>query len=173
MDNTQAREYRKGMNVAFLYLLMLVAVTAGSGDKMCVLTQADFRAAGLVVNAKPDVNVQDDGASAYCVYSGKSGATGGAELDVFYPAGGSAADVAQTFKTVVASDPGARYDPMKLAAADESIVSLNVPQSGYKPFASDVVRRGDLVFTISLPSSRSAKAQLARLSAIVLQRLPR
>jgi hypothetical protein len=156
-----------------LHSIALAVSLKSAGAKMCVLTQADFRAAGITVNQKPDVNVQDGGASAYCIYQGRSGATGGVELDVFYPAGATPDDVAQTFKTVVASDPGARYTPADVPGTDEAVVSLSVPQNGYKPFAANAVRRGDLVFSISLPSTPSAKSQLLRLSKIVLQRLPR
>lgn len=113
-------------------------ISKASGAKMCVLTQADFRAFGTIVWSMPTANVDQNGENVYCAYRGKSGATGGVELDVFYPAGETSADVAQTFKT-----PG----------ADESLFSLSVPQSGYFPFAANAVRRGDLVFSISLPSS--------------------
>jgi hypothetical protein len=43
-----------------------------SGEKLCVLTQSDFRPFGTIVWSKPVVNVDDDGASTYCVYRGKS-----------------------------------------------------------------------------------------------------
>jgi hypothetical protein len=51
------------------------------------------------------------------------------------------------------------------------MISLNVPSPGYFPFAANDVRRGNLVFTISLPSSPLAKTELLRLSEIVLARL--
>ena len=70
----------------FLLALLLSPIAPKSGDKMCALTAADFKDAGVANADKPKANVQDGGASAYCVYGGKSGATGGIELDVFYPA---------------------------------------------------------------------------------------
>jgi hypothetical protein len=148
-------------------------IAKGSGAKMCVLVQADFRAFGTIVWSKPKVNAQQRGENVYCVYRGKSGATGGVELDVFYPAGDTRADVVQTFKTVLASDPGAKYQPEGVPGADQSVYSLNVPQAGYFPFATNAVRRGSLVFSISLPRSPLARIELLRLSKLVLARLAR
>ncbi len=145
-------------------------VRKGTGAKMCVLTQADFRAFGTMVLSKPAVNV-DSPQNVYCVYRGKSGATGGVELDVFFPAGQSPADIAQTFKTVLGSDPGAHYQPEGVPGAAQSVFSLSVPQSGYVPFAANAVQRGDLVFSISLPSSPFARRELLNLSELVLSRL--
>lgn len=158
--------------MAILCALCLVgAVPKGSGAKMCVLTPADFTAAGITGTSGPAVNVDDGGNSAYCVYRGKSGATGGVELDVFYPAGAAATDVEQTFKTVLASDSGARYDPESVPGSSEAMYSLQIPQSGHPDFAANAVRRGDLVFSVSLPASANAKSQLQKLSRLVLERL--
>src|SRR5579884_413613 len=112
------------------------AVAKNSGAKMCVLTQADFKPYGTLVWSKPTIHVDAGGENnVYCVYRGASGATGGVELDVFYPAGQSADDIAQTYKTVLASDPGAKYIPERVAGADESVYSLDVPSEGHFPFA--------------------------------------
>ena len=146
-------------------------VSKGSGAAMCVLTPADFSAAGVSGTSRPSANVDDGGNSVYCVYRGKSGATGGVELDVFDPAGTAATDVEQTFKTVLASDPGARYESEAVPGSSESMYSVKIPQSGHPDFAANAVRRGDLVFSISLPSGPNAQAQLLRLSRLVLQRL--
>jgi hypothetical protein len=160
---------------AIASLLPLPAAAApaakGSGASLCVLTQADFRTFGTIVYSKPTAHVEEGGSSAYCLYRGKSGATGGVELDVFYPAGDAPADIEETFKTVLGSDPGAKYLPEAVPGADASVYSLSVPQPGYFPFAANAVRRGSLVFSISLPSSPLAKAELLRLSQIVLSRI--
>jgi hypothetical protein len=148
-------------------------VSKGSGAKMCVLTQVDFRQFGTIVWTKPTINIDQDGENVYCVYRGPSGAKGGVELDVFYPAGESATDIEQTFKTVLGSDPGARYLDESVPGADASVYSLNVPQEGYFPFAANAVRRGSLVFSISLPSSPFAKMEMLKLSQLVLERLER
>lgn len=166
--------YPRGMTRSVLVLAsVLLGVSAPpAGNGLCVLTPADFRTLGIAVDARPSIDVDNGGASAYCVYRGKSGATGGVELDVFDPAGDSPDGVAQTMRTVLASSPGARYQPERLAGADESLFDLHVPQSGYAPFAANAVRRRDLVFSISLPSTAHAARDLERLSALVLRRLP-
>lgn len=144
-------------------------VVRGSGAAMCALTRADFVAAGLQVNARPDASVQDDGQSAYCVYSGRSGATGGVELDVFWPAGGNPAAVVQTEQTVLGED-GAAYLPAGMAGVQDSRIATSIVAGGPR-FAAIVVRRGDLVFTIALPAGPQARTRLLRLSRIVLARL--
>lgn len=144
------------------------SVAKGSGPQMCVLTQHDFQSLGITVESKPTVNLDENGANAYCVYRGKSGATGGVELDVFYPAGSNAEEIANTWKATLGSDPGAQYEPERIPRVDESVYSLEVPQPGHPAFAANAVRRGDLIFTISLPSGPNAKNQLLRLSQIVL-----
>jgi hypothetical protein len=148
-----------------------VSIPKASGAKMCVLTQADFKPFGTLVGSKVQANIDQDGANVYCVYRGVSGAKGGVELDVFYPAGETPADIEQTFKTVLASDPGATYTPENVLGADESVYSLSVPSPGYFPFAANAVRRGALVFTLSLPSSPMSKNEMLKLSEIVLERL--
>lgn len=144
-------------------------IARGSGAAMCALTRADFAAVGLHVNARPDANVQDGGQSAYCVYSGRSGAMGGVELDVFWPAGGSAAAAVQTEETVLGEDSAA-YQPAGIAGVLDSRIAMSIVAGGPR-FAAIVVRRGDLVFTISLPAGPPARTRLLRLSRIVLARL--
>ncbi|MBV8600013.1 MAG: hypothetical protein JO359_00465 [Candidatus Eremiobacteraeota bacterium] len=143
--------------------------TRGSGEKLCVLTQADFKPFGTLVYSKPDVHADQNGT--YCVYRGKSGATGGVELDVFYPAGSTPDEIKTTMANVLGSDPKATYEPEHLPGVDESLVSTNVPSPGYFPFAANAVRRGDLIFSISLPASPFSKNELLKLSEIVLSRI--
>lgn|GEM_PF-1256333 len=143
----------------------------GAGAKMCVLTQADFKRFGTLVWSKPQVHLDDAGKSAYCVYRGKSGATGGVELDVFYPAGETPSDVANTWKATLGSDPRAHYVREGVPGADESVFAPDVPQAGSFPFAANAVRRGDLVFAISMPASPLSRTALLKLSEMVLDRL--
>ena len=73
-----------------------------SGAALCTaLTPADFKSVGVANADKPKPNVSDGGASAYCVYGGKSSATGGIELDVFHPAGANAKEAKATLDTAV------------------------------------------------------------------------
>ncbi len=145
-------------------------IRKGSGAALCgALTQADFAALGLQADARVDANVQDGGRSAYCGYRGRSGAMGGLELDVFWPAGASPGEVRGTERTILAEDAG-KYVPVTVAGADEALLAPSL-RSGGPTFASIVVRRGDLVFAISLPATPQARAQLLRLSTLALARL--
>jgi hypothetical protein len=144
---------------------------AKSGAAMCVLTAADFSAAGVQTAAlpKPTANVQEAGASVYCAYTKNSGAYSGVELDVFNPAGGSVADAKDTLKTAT-SEGHPAPTPIQIAGADEALWSPKF-SSGSVPFATIAVRRGTLVFVLSIPEHNDAKAQLTRLAGLVLQRL--
>ncbi|HXI31571.1 MAG TPA: hypothetical protein VNG89_24205 [Vicinamibacterales bacterium] len=138
-----------------------------SGAAMCALTPADFQSAGVANAAKPTANVQDGGGSVYCVYSGKSAATGGIELDVFYPAGSTAAEAQATYKTAVEEGPPLK--PLSIAGADEAHWSASAT-SGGPPFATLAVRRSTLVFTLGIPANGAAQTQIVKLAGLVLQR---
>jgi hypothetical protein len=139
------------------------------GEALCVLTPADFTTAGVTGAAKPSANLEDGGKSAYCVYSGKSAATGGIELDVFSPAGASQADIKETYKTAIGESSSAMV-PIKIDGADEATWSAHAV-SGGPPFATIAIRRGDLVFVLGIPAGKDAQAQLTSLSGLVLKRL--
>src|SRR5438477_815910 len=79
-----------GPRMLHLLFVLLAPIAPKSGATMCALAPADFQAAGVANADKPKANINDGGASVYCTYAGKSAATGGIELDVFYPAGGNA-----------------------------------------------------------------------------------
>jgi len=140
-----------------------------SGAAMCVLTAADFGAAGIQTLPKPAPNVSDGGASVYCAYAKNSGAFGGVELDVFHPAGGSVAEAKDTLKTAT-SEGHPAPTPIAIAGADEALWSPNMA-SGSIPFAMIAVRRGTLVFVLSIPEHKDSKAQLTKLAVLALQRL--
>jgi hypothetical protein len=154
--------------LALLPLLTLAVIAPKSGPAMCTLTPADFKAVGVQNASKPTVNVQDVGAGVYCVYAGKSVATGGIELDVFYPAGANAAEAKATFETAI-GESSTTLKPLKIAGADEARWSPSAV-SGGPPFATITVRRGTLVFSLGVPAAKTAEAQLTKLSELVLKR---
>jgi hypothetical protein len=139
-----------------------------SGAAMCALTPADFQAVGITNAAKPTANVQDNGASAYCVYAGKSSATGGIELDVFHPAGGNVADAKETLRLAIGEGTSG-LTPINVPGADEAQWSA-ATKSGGPAFAAIAVRRGTLVFVLGFPTGPNAQTQLMKLAAVVLQR---
>jgi hypothetical protein len=159
--------------------LMLVASTsfshAGppippkSGAGMCGgLTVADFLGVGILNASSPKANVSDGGASAYCVYAGRSSATGGLEFDVFYPAGGNPTEVKATQDTAI-GEMSSALKPIHITGADEALGSSHTV-SGGPPFAVLLVRRSNLVFVLGIPAGSSAQAQLLKLAEIVLKR---
>lgn len=141
-----------------------------SGAALCgALTAADFQSAGLSQAGAPTVNLIDGGAGAYCVYAGKSSATGGIELDVFYPAGANPAEVKATEDTAASESAGPVLTPIPLAGADSARWSPKAI-SGGPPFAILVARRGTLVFVLGIPAGQNSQAQLLKLAAIALKR---
>jgi hypothetical protein len=140
-----------------------------AGEALCVLNPNDFAEAGVASASKPSANVQDGGKSAYCVYAGKSAATGGIELDVFSPAGASPAAIKDTYQTAIGESSTA-MTPIRIEGADEARWSAHAI-SGGPPFATIAVRRGDLVFVLGIPAGKDAQAQLTSLSGLVLKRL--
>jgi len=146
------------------------SIKAKSGAALCgALTPADFKAAGVAKADKPSANVQDSGASAYCVYAGKSSATGGIELDVFHPAGANAKEAKATLDTAV-GEASSTLAPIKIAGADEALWSAKAV-SGGPPFATIAVRRATLVFVLGIPTGKDAEAQVRKLVELVLKRL--
>lgn len=148
-------------------------IPRNAGAAMCAgLAPDDFASVGVKGAAKPSANVSDP-SGAYCVYAGKSSATGGIEFDVFYPAGSTPADLKNTIDTMIgesggSSGPGA-YKKIPLNGADEAYLGTALV-SGGPPFASIIVRRADLAFDIGIPASPQARDQLLKLAAIVLKR---
>jgi hypothetical protein len=142
-------------------------LAAGSGASMCdALTADDFKAQGLRPDrARPDANVQDRGASAYCVYAGRSSATGGLELDVFYPVDDPAATMDE-----VMGEFGPNAAAASLAGADAVRIATSV-RSGGPLFGVIAVQRGNLVFILGVPTSSKVRDQLTALSTTALHRL--
>jgi len=156
--------------LANLLVVLLALIAPKSGAAMCALTAADFKAVGVAgAAAKPAANVQDAGASTYCVYAGKSAATGGIELDVFNPAGSNRDEVMVTYVNAM-GEAGAAGKPIKLAGADEARWAP-AAVSGGPAYALIGVRRGTVVFVVGIPAGKDAQAQLTKLAALVLGRL--
>jgi hypothetical protein len=149
-------------------LVLLAAIAPKSGAAMCALTPADFQAVGVIGAGKPKANVQDAGAGTSCVYAGKSSATGGIELDVFYPAGVTTDEVRVTYINAI-QEGGDLLKPIKVDGADEARWAP-AAVSGGPPFATMAVRRGQLVFILGIPSSKNAQTQLTKLAGQVLKR---
>jgi len=149
---------------AIILSIFLAAIAPGSGKDLCqALTNADFTKLGISVDKTHTFNI-DDPTSAYCTYKGKSGAMGGVELDIFYPT-----DAQATERTAM-GEGGSNYVDARVPGVDESRMDLHAV-SGGPPFATLVVRKKDLVYVLSIPSSPRAESQLRALSKIVLQRL--
>jgi hypothetical protein len=136
---------------------------ARGGDYCGLLGPGDFAAAGLAGAGAPSANPDPQGA--YCVYAGRSGATGGIELDVFV--GTDDADASAIFVNVRSFiDVGT--GKAALPEADE--VALLASAGGSPDYAVIAVRKGLLVFGISFPAGDGAQDRLVALARLVLAR---
>jgi hypothetical protein len=132
-----------------------------------LLAPGDFDAIG-VKSARPPTSNSSPPTDYYCVYAGRSSATGGIEFDAFVA--DSAADAATVFKTVVKETADAdALDRAKALKVDAALLSLEAPGSA-GPVATLVIRNGKLVFVIGFPSGPQAELQLLALARTVLQR---
>lgn len=130
------------------------------GSLSCdLLGPSDFSAAGVDGARAPSDNPDGDGGH-YCVYAGRSGATGGIELDVF--PGADEATAADTYRTVVGEGPagatatGATFSESSFAI-DGDVAYL-------------AVRQGSLVVALSAPNDMNTEAALVGLATLVVQR---
>ena len=138
------------------------AATQGGGAAgrvdCSLLAPSDFTNAGITGASAPSDN--PDGSSHYCVYAGRSGATGGIEFDVFLD--DSVDNAKATYETMIGEGPagpapaGATFDQSSFGAAD-----------GYAVLG---VRQGLLSFALSAPDSPAAQAALVALAALVVTR---
>jgi hypothetical protein len=128
-------------------------VTAGP-DLCTLLSPADFTAAGVAGAGPPSKNSSDP-TGFYCVYAGKSSATGGIEFDIFVwdmPPTDDDMTVPGVYPEVTADVPG----------ADRARYQADPPLIG--------VRSGNLVFNIGFPTSPTAQASAIALAKLVLSR---
>jgi hypothetical protein len=137
-------------------------IAPGTSTHMCgALTAADLGAVGLRPELQqPEANPGDPPDSgAYCSFTRAAGANGGIEFDIFYPADHS------VYQTVVAEGGGSvSRQPTGLAGIDEASIQDMGKGAGIN------VRRGTLVFAISIPSGPRSRDQLVSLATVVLGR---
>jgi hypothetical protein len=133
---------------------------ASAAPDLCgLLSPADFQSAGVAAAKPPTRN--GTGNDAYCVYAGKSSATGGIELDVFVTPDANEA------KAVYAEVRGAPSKAVSIEGADQAEVS-QVP--GPPAFTAITVRKGKLVFGLGIPATTKSQEQVVALARLALQR---
>ena len=144
-----------------LCIVLLAAAPAIAAPDLCgLLTPADFQAAGVTGAKAPTRN--GTGNDAYCVYAGKSSATGGIEVDVFIAP--DANEAKATYKELKSGTVG---KAATVAGADEAEVAL---VKGPPAYTTISVRKGKLSFGIGVPTSAKSQEAVAGLARLVLQR---
>ena len=144
------------------------APVAAGGDLCKLLGPGDFAAAGVSGAGGPSEN--NSPPSYFCVYKGKSSATGGIEFDGFVS--DTAADAHQTFVDLFGEFDPSDDTSVSITGADEA--SLSLPPSGSSDPALIGVRKGTLAFGIGvgIPPADAAKTgeALKKLAALVVAR---
>ena len=129
-----------------------------AAEELCGLLSAeDWGQFGYVTAATPTINTDGPG-TAYCVYAGTSGGTGGLEFDAFVDT--SLEDAVATQETILGEGPD--MEPIELAGADAAFISSDGDVAGI------VVRIGRFTFTIALPDGEEADTQLTTLANRVI-----
>jgi hypothetical protein len=143
------------------------------GEDLCkLLGPGDFAAVGVADASGPTENPTDP-LNNYCVYRGKSSATGGIEFDV--SVSDTAVDAQSIFPSMFGEGEFLASDisNVVLNGADEARLGLPNAESSTDP-AIIAVRKGKLVFNIGMgvpfADVRHAGDQLQQLAALVLQR---
>ncbi len=130
--------------------------------KLCdLLGTGDFEAVGISGTGAPTVSSDGPG-SAYCAYTGASGANGGVEFDVFVDD-----DAAGTYQTILGEIGSVA--PSDIPGVDEAAGTDGIGGQPDQP-AAIVVRKGKLVFTIAAPGGPNNSVMLEQLAALVLAR---
>ena len=129
-----------------------------AAEELCgLLTADDWGQFGYVTAATPEMNTDGPG-TAYCVYAGTSGATGGLEFDAFVHEDEAQAE--GTLETITGEGP--EMSPVELEGADAALISTE------GDYAYIAVRIGRFTFTIALPTGDEAEDQLTTLANRVI-----
>jgi hypothetical protein len=143
---------------------------ASGGDLCSLLGPGDWAAVGVNdASAASENNSPPDGY--YCVYRGKSSATGGLELDAFLSATAddAKASMPEAFGEFVLSANG----PVTITGADEAALSLPSSAASTDP-AVIAARKGKLTIMLGMGSSFDGAKQdgerLKQLAALILAR---
>jgi len=134
------------------------------GPDYChLLTPADLTAAGVANVGELSTNEYDN--SFYCVYAGKSAATGGIELDAFIIDDPTTLD--ENYSYV---DPGADAEDVTASVPGADKARVGSLSSGGPDFGTIAVQSGNLVFGLSIPPVGDWKGQLTSLATLILAR---
>ena len=149
--------------ITFAALAISHLTPARAAEDYCaLLSPADFQAAGVAGARAPTKNPDQQGA--YCVYAGKSSATGSIEFDVFVTQ--SVADAQGVYAEVRYSNaPGPKTKV--IPDVDEMEVKK---EAGPPAYTSIAVRKGKLVFGIGVPTNAKSQEAVISLARLVLQR---
>jgi hypothetical protein len=149
------------------------APVAVGGDLCKLLGPGDFTAVGVTDATGPTENPTDP-LNNYCVYRGKSSATGGIEFDISIS--DTAADAAGVFDGYFAEvQTSSDFTNINLTGADQGLMSLPNAATSTDP-ALIAIQAGKLTYAIGMgipfadAQNQKAADKLMRLAALVLQR---
>ena len=131
--------------------------------KLCdLIGPGDFATVGIEGAGTVTANTDGPG-SAYCVFKGTSAATGGIEFDVFVDE-----DAEGTYDTIVDETTGT-LTPLPIPGVDEASGTDGTAGQA-DAYATIIVRKGPLVFTIAAPGGPGTALKLSTLAGLVIAR---
>jgi hypothetical protein len=149
------------------------APVAVGGDLCNLLGRGDFTAVGVTDATGPTENPTDP-LNNYCVYRGKSSATGGIEFDVSIS--DTVADAEGVFDDYFAEvQTSSDFTNINLPGADQGLMSLPNAATSADP-ALIAIQAGKLTYAIGMgipfadAQNQTASDKLLQLAALVLQR---
>lgn len=142
-----------------------------AGDDLCkLLGPGDFASVG-VTDARGPTENNSPPSGYFCVYRGKSSATGGIEFDAFVS--DTAADAHDAFPDLFSEFVTTDDVAVTIAGADEATLSVPTFDGSTDPVLIGV-RKGNLTIGIGMGTAfadvQKASDQVKRLAALVIQR---
>jgi len=140
------------------------ALRVPAGQDLCyLLTAADFTDAGVPGAGTLITNEYDT--DYFCVWAGKSVATGGIEMDAFID--DDPVDRDETFDSVSTGDSA---EDVTAQVAGAQRANIGTTTSDGPEFAEIAVQSGNFIFGIGIPSTGDWRTQLIALANLVLTR---
>jgi hypothetical protein len=140
------------------------ALKMPTGQDLCyLLTAADFTAAGVPGAGTLSTNEYDT--DYFCVWAGKSVATGGIEMDAFID--DDPVDRDETFDSV---STGESAEDVTAQVAGAQRANIGTTSSDGPEFAEIAVQSGNFIFGIGIPPTGDWHTQLIALANLVVLR---
>jgi hypothetical protein len=163
-DTAMTRQACAMIRTTLAVALVGFGLAAEAKKEYCAFLAAeDFTAAGVAGVGRPSTNT--DEAGAFCVYAGKSSATGGVEFDFFVA--GTARESEEIWANVRPESNKRSSVATSLPGVDKAEIAKITGKVNYTSLG---VKRGKVVFHVGVPTTPKSEEAVLALARLVLQR---